>query len=594
MNPFARVKTALWIASLAAVAMTADAATLTLRIRPTWKGATISADAGGLHLPDGEAVSVSRLALLVSGGRLRIDGGGWTNAEPSAAFLNPLEGRSTLVWTNTPDAGVLAVEFQIGLPPALNHADAGAFPAGHPLNPAVNNLHWSWQGGYIFLALEGRRANAGGDDSAGFAYHLATDRRITTITLPAAFDLHRDTEASFDFDVARLFDAVVPISLAEAGGASTHSAAGDTVADRLQANLVRAWRFTGARPTAPPGPLVAAAPASKAAAGVTPWPWRTPAGFPRPALPLDNPLTEEGVALGKRLFFDPTLSRTGAQSCAGCHNPDAGFADAGRRVSIGAAGVAGARNASALSNLAWHESYFWDGRAPNLREQAVQPIQNPTEMGESMDRVVAKLSASPVYPPLFAAAFANPAVSSESVGLALEQYLLTLVDADSRFDKWLLGEAVLTSEERRGLELFTTEYDPARGRFGADCFHCHGGRLFSDFAFHNNGLDADSPADMGRAAVTGRAADSGKFKTPSLRNVAVTGPYMHDGRFATLDEVVAHYDHGVRRSPALDPNLAKHPESGLGLSPADRRALVAFLVTLTDRKWLRAPETAAR
>ena len=169
----------------------------------------------------------------------------------------------------------------------------------------------------------------------------------------------------------------------------------------------------------------------------------------------------------------------------------------------------------------------------------------------------------------------------DRIGRALEQFLLTLVSADSKFDRAMRGELELTELESRGLELFNSEFDPRQRQFGADCFHCHGGALFSDFAAKNNGLDLVS-ADEGRAAITGKSSDRGKFKTPSLRNVALTAPYMHDGRFETLEEVIAHYVSGVARPDQLDPNLAKHPGPGVPLGSDDQRALVAFLKTLTD------------
>jgi cytochrome c peroxidase len=171
------------------------------------------------------------------------------------------------------------------------------------------------------------------------------------------------------------------------------------------------------------------------------------------------------------------------------------------------------------------------------------------------------------------------------VGLALEQYLLTLVSQDSRFDRMMKGSERFTAQEKRGFELFLTEHDPAQGLRGGDCFHCHGGALFTNHQFMDIGLPARGPGrkpDAGRQAVTADPADHGKFRTPSLRNVAVTGPYMHDGRFKTLEEVVNHYDHGVQRRPNLDPNLAKHPAEGMQLTAEDKAALVAFLRTLTD------------
>jgi cytochrome c peroxidase len=260
-----------------------------------------------------------------------------------------------------------------------------------------------------------------------------------------------------------------------------------------------------------------------------------------------------------------------------------------------------------LLTLAWKREFFWDGRAKSLREQVLQPIQNPIEMHESLTNLVAKLTASgragsPLpadgahgvtrptdgtsnYPALFTAAFGSPEITSEKIALALENYLLTLTSFDAKFDRVLRGEEKFTPEEQRGFQLFSTEYDPRRGQFGADCFHCHGGPLFQSQGFANNGLDSTF-TDVGREKVTGKAADAGKFAVPSLRNVALTAPYMHDGRFKTLDEVIEHYATGVKRSATLDPNLAKHPDGGVPLNADDQRALVAFLQTLTDAQFV--------
>jgi cytochrome c peroxidase len=185
------------------------------------------------------------------------------------------------------------------------------------------------------------------------------------------------------------------------------------------------------------------------------------------------------------------------------------------------------------------------------------------------------------YPALFTAAFGASEITAEKISLALENYLLTLTSFNAKFDRVLRGEEQFTTEEQRGFELFSTEYDPRRGQFGADCFHCHGGPLFQSQSFANNGLD-EAFSDPGRGKITGKTYDTGKFSTPSLRNVALTAPYMHDGRFRTLEEVVEHYATGVKRSATLDPNLAKHPDGGVPLAAADKRALTAFLRTLTD------------
>jgi cytochrome c peroxidase len=234
-----------------------------------------------------------------------------------------------------------------------------------------------------------------------------------------------------------------------------------------------------------------------------------------------------------------------------------------------------------LFNLAWKTSFFWDGRAPSLRAQALMPIEDHSEFDETPDRVTAKLGAQAIYPPLFTAAFGSPEITAQKLGLAIEQFLLTLTAYGAKFDHALKGTATLSEDEKRGFELFMTEYDPRTGQFGADCFHCHGGSLFSDHQFHNNGL-LPSDDDPGRFRITNVESDRNKFSTPSLRNIALTAPYMHDGRFATLEEVVAHYSSGIQRSPTLDPNLAKHPDGGLQLNQADQRALVAFLKSLTS------------
>jgi cytochrome c peroxidase len=299
-------------------------------------------------------------------------------------------------------------------------------------------------------------------------------------------------------------------------------------------------------------------------------------------LPADNALTVEGVALGRRLFHDPRLSRNGAQSCASCHDPVRAFSD-NKRFSRGADGGDGERNAMPLFNLAWSSSYAWDGSKPRVRDQTLAAMVNPREMHANLDTVLAELSADSEMQHDFTAAFGSADITAERLTLALEQYLLTLVSANSRFDRAMRGEVQLTAEERHGFDLFLTEFDPAHGRRGADCFHCHGGLLFTDYDFKNNGLRAGAEdADTGRERATSSAVDRGKFKTPSLRNCELTAPYMHDGQFATLEDVVAHYDHGVQRSATLDPNLAKHPSEGLRLTSEEQRALVAFLKTLTD------------
>jgi cytochrome c peroxidase len=370
------------------------------------------------------------------------------------------------------------------------------------------------------------------------------------------------------------------------GSESTHSAKGDDLAATLVTATERAWFWLEAKASSndlSADPMNSSETA--ATPGASPLAFVVPPGFPQPSLPADNPLTAEGVALGEMLFSDPRLSGNGAQSCAGCHLPQQAFSDS-VALSRGADGELGKRNAMPLFNLAWSLNYAWDGGQRRIRDQALAAWSSRIEMHAAPSAIVASLACDPRLVERFTSAFGTPDITVSRVTRALEQYLLMQVSSDSKFDRALRGEAQFTDEEQRGFELFAMEYDPARNRRGADCFHCHGGALFSDFALKNNGLDLVS-TDPGRANVTGAASDRAKFKTPSLRNVAVTGPYMHDGRFVTLEEAVAHYDHGVRRTPALDPNLAKHPDAGLGLSHEDQLALVAFLRTLTDARFER-------
>ncbi len=319
--------------------------------------------------------------------------------------------------------------------------------------------------------------------------------------------------------------------------------------------------------------------------GTTRYNFVVPPGFPVPVLPRDNVLTNEGVALGQRLFNETKLSGNNTQSCASCHSPASAFSDQGKAVSVGATGAKGTRNAMALFNLAYQHDFFWDGRAPSLRNQALQPIQNPVEMNQTLPKAIAALSADKTYVAQFAKAFGSAGITSTRIALALEQFELTLLSGNSKFDLSQRGLARLTAQEQRGARLFQTPFNPRQNQFGADCARCHGnGPLLSNFEFRNNGLDAQ-PKDPGRQAVTGRASDLGKFKTPSLRNLSVTGPYMHDGRFETLEDVVAHYSDGILPSATLDPGLARQA-GGVHLSAADQAALVAFLKTLTDNKYL--------
>ena len=303
-------------------------------------------------------------------------------------------------------------------------------------------------------------------------------------------------------------------------------------------------------------------------------------GLPPLEIPEDNPLTYEGIDLGHRLFFDPILSGDNTQSCASCHVNQKSFSDS-KQFSIGIDGSSTPRNAMAIINLAWDTSFFWDGRQPSLEKQAIEPVENPSEMNEEWPHAISELKSHPDYPALFYQAFGTTTITRDHVTKAISQFERILISANSKFDQYKREEISLTSSELRGLEIFTSE----RG----DCFHCHvpAGRLFADNRFHNNGLDSN-PKDTGRYQVTGDPEDIGKFKTPTLRNIALTAPYMHDGRFDTLEEVIDHYDQGGMPSPTIDP-LMKYVGEGLNLTPQDKLDLIAFLHTLTDLEFVNNP-----
>lgn len=315
--------------------------------------------------------------------------------------------------------------------------------------------------------------------------------------------------------------------------------------------------------------------------------------LPQPEIPADNPLTVQGVKLGRMLFYEKMLSRDNSISCASCHNQKAAFSDT-NRVSIGVGGSLGKRQAMAVFNTLWHNNeFFWDGRAHLLRDQSLKPIQDDLEMDETLDNVVLKLKGKKLYRDQFKVVFGDENITAERMSKAMEQFMNSIVSYQSKFDDFLVGKAELTPLEERGKFLFFTEYNPAfPNASGADCQHCHGGANFENDNYMNNGIDDDvSALDDGRKTATGLATDKAKFKVPSLRNVALTPPYMHDGRFKTLDEVINHYNL-VRESQTLDPSFYQQLPGGLKLSDDDKKALVAFLHTLTDTHLISDPKYA--
>lgn len=319
-------------------------------------------------------------------------------------------------------------------------------------------------------------------------------------------------------------------------------------------------------------------------AGYTPTPYQLnlPEHFPQMPLPMDNPLTEEGVELGRHLFYEKKLSGDNSMSCGSCHKPNAGFSDE-RQFSIGIDGLPGKRQAMPIVNLGYSQTFFWDGRANSLSEQALIPVRDPIEMHEDWSNAMSELQADPIYPPMFEKAFGTSTIDSILVGKAIAQFELTLISGDSKFDKFLRREVAFTNDELNGYTLFN-----ALG--GGDCLHCHGGTLTTDHSFQNNGLD-EVLTDLGLGLVTGNASDNGKFKVPSLRNIALTAPYMHDGRFNTLDEVLDFYSTGVHfNSPNISPNMEFAASGGVNLTPQEKIELKAFLLTLTDSSFINNPD----
>ncbi len=565
------------VLTLAASAQT-QAATLQVEITPKFAGEPIQPASLRYETAAGETFSITRLSYLVSDCALLRDDGSWLEVTNALGWLDAGQNRNSFQLENLPTEEFHALRFAIGLNTNLNHADPAQFSAEHPLNPNLDGLHWSWQGGYIFMAVEGLWRNAAGELD-GWSYHLARDTNATRIFVPLSLTITNRAAIGIDFDLATLLKGPRPLSFAR-DGSSTHSRDGDPVAAALTANLPSAFRV---RHTSYLSEAEIAATRLKPLylpPSYTPYEFKLSASFPLPDLPRDNPLIVERVRLGEKLFHERALSSDGTISCASCHHESAAFSDP-RRFSLGVRDQVGVRHAMPLFNLAWKSTFFWDGRAPSLRAQTLMPMQDHAEMDDTLTNIVAKLSANTNYTAPFTAAFGSPEITAEKVSLALEQFVLTLTSYDSKFDHVMRGVQKFTPVEQRGFELFSSEYDPRRGQYGADCFHCHGGPLFQSQTFANNGLDAEFK-DAGRAKVTGKDSDRGKFAVPSLRNVELTGPYMHDGRFKTLEEAVEHYATGIQRSATLDPNIAKHPDGGVPLSADDKAALVAFLKTLTD------------
>ena len=304
----------------------------------------------------------------------------------------------------------------------------------------------------------------------------------------------------------------------------------------------------------------------------TPIYFQIPKGWPKPNYDFSkNPLTEEGFQLGRQLFYDPILSKDSTISCASCHLQATGFTHVDHSLSHGIDGKIGTRNSMTMMNLAWSKTFMWDGGVNHLDVQALNPITSSVEMNETLKNVVLKLQNSEQYKSLFTAAFGDNTITGQRILKALSQFELMLVSSNSKYDKVMRKEAVFTNQEQNGYKLFKT-----------NCASCHSEPLFTNGKFENNGIPIDTTLnDVGRQRITEKPEDYLKFKVPTLRNIQFTNPYMHDGRFKKLTEVIKHYN-----SLGNEKNLPKKLQKPKRLSDNERVDLVAFLLTLTDNEFL--------
>lgn len=335
----------------------------------------------------------------------------------------------------------------------------------------------------------------------------------------------------------------------------------------------------------------------------TPTPWEVilPAGWPQLEVPADNPMTEEGIDLGRHLFYDNILSADNTQSCASCHFPAAGFTD-NLAVSTGIDGIAGTRSAMSLVNIGLVQPtftntdglFFWDGKVRTLEEQALLPIEDPIELHNEWPTVIKELKESDLYKEKFRKAFGvanTEEITKELAAKAIAQFERSLLSYQSKFDRWEAGLTVFTDEEREGFSKFI-DSDEIPFSNQLECSHCHALPTTTSNDFENNALQPAATlmdfVDIGRGRVTGRAQDNGKMRIPTLRNIALSAPYMHDGRFATLEEVVDHYMSGGHFSPNVSPFV--HDISAKAYTEQDKIDMLAFLNALTDTTFINDPK----
>lgn len=306
--------------------------------------------------------------------------------------------------------------------------------------------------------------------------------------------------------------------------------------------------------------------------------FKKPLNFPEPVYHFStNTVTKDGFLLGRTLFYDERLSRNNTISCGSCHIQSSAFTHHGHDVSHGIDDLLGTRNAPAIQNLAWYPTYMWDGGIFDLDLQPIAPITNHVEMDETLENVLNKLRSSSTYPNLFKKAYGSTEINSARFLKALSQFMAMCVSSNSKYDKVKRGEAGLS---------FTAEEQAGYSTFVQKCAGCHPEPLFSDFTFRNNGVAIGANNDQGRFMITSLDQDQYKFKVPSLRNVELTAPYMHDGRFYSLSAVLDHYSSHVTNTPNLDPLLNAGGTLGILMTDTDKSNIIAFLKTLTDRDFI--------
>lgn len=317
--------------------------------------------------------------------------------------------------------------------------------------------------------------------------------------------------------------------------------------------------------------------------GSQPYTFVIPANFPMPVYETNNLLTLEGIELGQKLFYDVRLSGNNKISCASCHDQSLAFSDGIALTNIGVSGESLSRHSPALINMAWaNNGLFWDGGSTNLESQAFGPLTEHNEMGQNLFELIDELNAVPNYIIAFKKAF-NEDISAANVVKALAQFQRTMISANSRYDKYVRKEngGIFNTQELKGMTLVQQK-----------CQSCHSIDLFTDNLYHNNGIDNDfsnpgvDDSNFGRYRVSYNMADMGAYKTPTLRNIMLTAPYMHDGRFKTIEEVLNHYTNSVKYTESLSPFLMQNGKMGITINNEEKQQIIAFLHTLTDEDFI--------